>query len=314
VGVAGAAGGAGLLGALGAIAALAAVFVGNRRGQQSIEEQAKGMGFEQRGGSLWNPLDKIPHFVNPQTGEDITYDEMMKRQGRAAGGGGFIERGVERALKGPEAIQRESLNMGGGQTVQQLPGDTSWGDYGTRANNPGNLNYAAWENAAGRFNYTDQKTGGGHSMAVFNTMQEGIAAQYKLLARNQQRYGTTLSGALHGYAENPYVNKLGMDPNAQFDIANADPEVVANMIEAQHRREGRRGSHTATHQEILEGIALARAPAAAPPAPTQVAGNVQVDITHKNAPPDATVTARGSGNVDVAPPRTVQPQLAFDTT
>lgn len=57
---------------------------------------------------------------------------------------------------------------------------------------------------------------------------------------------------------------------------------------------------------------LAQAAPAAPPAtaaPTN--GTVNVDITHRNAPPDATVTARGSGSVNVAPPRIEHPQLDF---
>ena len=40
---------------------------------------------------------------------------------------------------------------------------------------------------------------------------------------------------------------------------------------------------------------------------------VNVDITHKNAPPDATVTARGSGNVNVNPIKIEVPQLAFNS-
>jgi len=59
---------------------------------------------------------------------------------------------------------------------------------------------------------------------------------------------------------------------------------------------------------------LAQAPPAAPPAAAPpVNGAVSVDITHRNPPPDSSVTATGSGAVNVAPPRTEHPQLDFTT-
>lgn len=146
--------------------------------------------------------------------------------------------------------------------ISQLPGDKTWGDYGTRANNPGNLNYAGWEGAVSKFSYTDPQTHGQHTMGVFKTMPEGVAAAYKLLIRNQAKNGKTLQGALKGWAENGYIGplakSLGIDPNDQYDLSTADPEKVAGMLEQQFKREGRKGSHTATHEQILAGINLGR--------------------------------------------------------
>jgi hypothetical protein len=304
------------------------------------ESEAKKKGFEKRGGSLWNPFDKIPHWVNPQTGEDITEEEMRRRLGADPGrgfsplnmpnagapattppatGGGWLERGANwlfgRAMKGPDAIQPpKPIQQQSAPGVGALPGDYSWGDYGTRANNPGNLNYASWENASGKFDYTDPHTGGAHTMAVFKSMQEGVAASVELMKRNQAKYGNTLAGALHGWAENPYVDKLGMDPNAPFDVSKADPDVLANLLQSQYKREGRAGSHTATREQILEGIARSRAPLPAdvpfdvPTRPPN--GTVDVSITHKNPPPNSAVTATGSGNVNVAPVRVEQQDMA----
>lgn len=190
-----------------------------------------------------------------------------------------------------------------------LPGDYSWGDYGTRANNPGNMNAAPWQRASGKFSYTDPQTGGQHTMAVYKTMQEGIADTYRLLERNQAQYGKTLAGALHGWAENSYVGtlakSLNTDANAPFDISTADPDAIASMMDQQFKREGRRGSHSATREQILAGIGLARGGqdvAAVPPA-APVKGSVDVSITHKNPPPDSAVTAKGTGQVNVAPPK-----------
>lgn len=202
-------------------------------------------------------------------------------------------------------------------TLASLPGDYSWGDYGTRANNPGNMNYASWQHASGRYTYADPQTGGQHTMAVYNTMEEGVADTYKLLARNQEKYGKTLAGALHGWAENSYIPQLaksmGVDPNAEFDISKADPQSVARMMGEQFRREGRRGSHTATAEQIVAGIDLARgnappaaiaqAPPATVPPGSPANGKVDVAVTGKNLPPDTAVTAKGSGAVNVPPPR-----------
>jgi hypothetical protein len=47
-----------------------------------------------------------------------------------------------------------------------------------------------------------------------------------------------------------------------------------------------------------------------PPAAPPVNGSVNVDITHRNPPPNAAVTATGSGSVNVAPPRVEHAALA----
>ena len=293
-------------GLVAAAAALALVAVFNKAGQKEIEDKAKAMGYEQKSGGLFG----MPTFENKSTGHTMTYDEMMGAQGKPHGGGGWLERGLgaiwDRATKGPAALQGPALPAGSGATapsLTSLPGDMSWGDYGTRANNPGNLNIANWESASGKFSYTDPQTGGAHTMAVYNSMQEGIADQIRLLQRNQDKYGKTVAGALHGYAENPYIGKLGIDPSKPFDISTADPNKLADVLGAQYAIEGRKGSHTATREQILGGIDLARGGQAPATAPAQLNGSVDVSITHKNPPPDSAVTARGSGQVNVAPPR-----------
>jgi hypothetical protein len=294
--------GTGLLGALGGVAALASVLAlkgdtgpggpgpatpeQKRDAAKAVEDANKGTGYT---GNFWHDMG-----VGVSRGAGAVWDRIMK--------------GPE-SIRGPNPIERQSA-----PGVGALPGDYSWGDYGTRANNPGNLNYASWEGASGKFDYTDPHTGGAHSMAVFKSMQEGVAASIKLMQRNQAKYGNTLAGALHGWAENPYVDKLGMDPNAPFDVSKADPNTLANLLDAQYKREGRRGSHRATREQILAGIDRARAPLA-PDAPFDVParppnGTVDVSITHKNPPPNSSVTATGSGGVNVAPVRVEQQNMA----
>ena len=55
----------------------------------------------------------------------------------------------------------------------------------------------------------------------------------------------------------------------------------------------------------LGGAAVSTAPP-----PGRVDGAVDVSITHKNAPPDATVTAKGSGSVNVQPVRVEHQELS----
>jgi hypothetical protein len=188
--------------------------------------------------------------------------------------------------------------------VTNLPG--TLGDYGSRANNPGNMNYAAWENAAGQFAYNDRQTGAEHHMAVFNSMQEGVAAVVKLLIRNQAQYGNTLAGAFRGYAEKSYFKDLGMDPNAKFDIAEVartNPALLEKMLEAQFKHEGRSMSSGAlSREQIMQGIDRAVRPGAIVPANSNssaagsIAGKGGVTINQQTTVqvaqgPDAATTA-----------------------
>lgn len=210
--------------------------------------------------------------------------------------GGFSGGGLQRASFSPGArggarLPVGGLHGGGGggpPDATGLPGDYSWGDYGTRANNPGNLNWAAWENAAGRFSYTDPHTGGRHSMAIFRSMEEGVSVAYQLLVRNQRQYGMTLAGALHGWAEHSYIgtlaSKLGIDPNAPLDIANAPPELIEHLMQLQFGMEGRKGSHTVTPSQIFKGIGLARHPKLPVAPPSQPTPSAPAMVTSRQSP------------------------------
>jgi hypothetical protein len=330
-------GGSGMLGKLSTAAALA------NAGMLAFSTWQKAQDPETYAPKNLAPNSPFWHDIPPEEQRKYPNSPVSRREAEAAqppGGPGaptsFLEHPgtwlSDRLLRGghPAAPAAPAAPLGlppatPGQapaSLPQLPGDTSWGDYGTRANNPGNMNYAGWQNASGRFSYTDPQTGGAHTMAVYNTMQEGVADQIKLLERNQQKYGKTITGALHGYAENPYVGKLGVDPTQEFDIKTADPETLSKVLEAQYKIEGRKGSHSATHEQVLGGIAMARAPAdtqvaqaqappvAAPPAAPPVNGAVDVNITHKNPPPNSSVTAQGTGAVNVAPVKVEQQNLA----
>jgi hypothetical protein len=285
-----------------------------------------------KGSPFWHGMPKEQQLQYPNSPESVQQGEAAGAQppGTVQGPGAktsFFEHPgtwlADRVLRGGAPAAPLGLPPAtAGQAPQQLgqlPGDTSWGDYGTRANNPGNMNYASWQNASGRYSYMDQTEGRQHTMAVYNTMEEGVSDAYKLMARKQEEHGKTIAGALSGWSTTAGYDKTiagmaGMDPNAPFDVTSADPEQVQRLMAAQFKMEGRRGSHSATQEQILGGIAMGRAPAdtqvaqaQAPPVPSppanRINGAVDVNITGKNLPPDSAVTAKGSGQVNVPPPR-----------
>ena len=195
---------------------------------------------------------------------------MLGGQVGGAGGGGGQSPGVGGGQGGGQSPGGVRVRNGGGTPhtidatpqLNNLPGDTSWGDYGVRANNPGNMNYASWQGAASKFNYTDPHTGGAHTMAVFKTMEDGVAGAYKLMLRNQEKYGKTIAGALHGWAENSYIGSLaksmGVGQNDSFDISKEDPNKIAKLMQQQFAHEGRHGSHSASMEQILGGVKIGR--------------------------------------------------------
>lgn len=308
-GVAGAAGGTGLLGALGSIAAIAAAVGAATLAKKGLEAGSEAVERKAFGDDRVDERKRLQEQGRQQFLRQVP--SWLGGTGGAAGGLGTL---WDRAMRGPDAVQPMGLPAPApGQAPQQLgqlPGDTSWGDYGTRANNPGNMNYASWQNAAGRYSYMDQTEGRQHTMAVYNTMEEGVSDAYKLMARKQAEHGKTIAGALSGWSttagyDRTIAGMAGMDPNAPFDVSTADPAQVQRLMAAQFKMEGRRGSRSATQEQIMGGIAMARGGVSDAPSPPSgtINGAVDVSITHKNPPPDAAVTAKGSGQVNVGTPR-----------
>jgi hypothetical protein len=319
----GAAGGSGLLGSLGRTLALAnATVLAFQTMQKAYDPATYAPENLPAGSPFWQgiPEDEQRKYPNSPVNQ------------KGGGGPSFLQ-------NPPGWLKNRLFNSGGptapldlppgtpGQPAPELaalPGDTSWGHYGARANNPGDLEYANWEGAGGRFKYTDPHVGTAHTMAVFKTMEEGVSAAYKLMEAKQKKYGATLAGAVHGWAETPgytdmLAKQVGVDPNAPFDVAKADPQTVQRLLQAQFKLEGSTaGSHGVTGEQILGGINLARG--VTPPVPgapavnvaqsTPPNGAVDVSITHKNAPPNSSVTATGSGSVNVAPVRVEHQDMA----
>jgi hypothetical protein len=68
-----------------------------------------------------------------------------------------------------------------------------------------------------------------------------------------------------------------------------------------------KGVHSAFAQLPTPPVPPAQVPVATA---ATINGSVKVDVTHRNPPPDSSITATGSGSVNVAPPRVERQQLA----
>jgi len=187
-----------------------------------------------------------------------------------------------------------------------LPLGPEAGSYGTRAHNPFNLDAAPGQGAVGRFSYMDPTEHRQHTMGVFGSDAEGVAAGYKQLLRYQDdRHLKTLNQVLGTWATSSYAGQaareLGMDANAPVDLH--DPDVAARVMGNMFKHENR---GRLSDDDIRKGIQLATAPpvnldtnGAAPN------GQVSIQVTHSNPPPGAAVTATAQGTgLDLAPMKT----------
>ena len=337
----GAVGGTGLLGALGtvsvvagALAAIFATWAGNKAGQQSIEDQAKGMGFEQKPGG-WFGLG-MPTFHNPTTGEDLSYEQMLERQGRPHGGGGFLERLWDRAMKGPESIRPPAspssftptapeLTPEGKGLLSTIAAHESRGDYSVLygGGHFAGTQFPQWagkdnSHAAGAYQFQPATFAGVQSQRPdikdFSAANQDRAAWYLAQEDYHRRTGRDLTVDLKDPKQAENIARTLQPTWTSTNTPGWAAELQANLARAN------KGAVTAppvaaalplppTPPAQVPPVASAP-PAALPPATPPVNGAVDVSITHRNPPPNAAVTATGSGSVNVAPPRVEHAALA----
>lgn len=322
------AGGAGLLGALSAIAAIAAPLAAaaaigktvstENKMQKTMEQQAAEQGFQKQGGSVWNPFNKIPKFYNPTTGETLTYEQMQKRLGYGASGmNPFAPNLGRQAPPGPMNLPQENLHRGAAirdrlsqdlsLTPQQASGIV------------GNLQAESGLQAVQEQN----PLGGGRGGFGWAQWTGSRRTQFEAYAK-EHGLSTTSDEANYGFLmqELQQPEYKGMLDKMRAQQGGGAAASSAQIFEAGFERPAVSNAATrGTYAQQYAGVAAppptqmaqAQAPPAAPPPAAPVNGSVNVDITHRNAPPDATVTARGSGAVNVAPTRIEHPQLDFAT-
>jgi muramidase (phage lysozyme) len=245
----------------------------------------------------------MPTFHNPTTGEDLSYEEMLKRQGRPAG-----RTDAQRWLFGPDTpggqdTSRQAfhptapeLTPEGRGLLSTIAAHESRGDYhalyggGDFAGNQ----FPQWagrdnSHAAGAYQFQP---------GTFAGVQRARPDITDFSAANQDRAAWYL-------AQDDYHRRTGRD----LTVDLKDPSKAEDIARALQP------TWTSTNKpgwaaELQRNLAAAP-PAALPLPPTPpVNGSVDVSITHRNPPPDASVTAKGSGPVNVAPPRVEHAQLA----
>jgi muramidase (phage lysozyme) len=343
------------------------------------ESEAKKQGFEKRGGSLWNPFDKIPHWVNPKTGEDIPEEEMRRRLGAdpntgfspthlpdanakpstapGAPAGGWLERGLgwlfNRAKNGPPEIQQQGGVSGLAATPFGALISRGEGTYNS-VNRGAAGGYAAGtedlENKTVAQVMADQAAqkynAAGRYQIIGSTLKTAVASMglkgdEKFDRAMQDRiFGEYLAGekrpAIRDYVSGKSNDLAAAQLAAAQEWASvADPSTgksyypgnnrasisAAEMAEALQKTRAQIAARTPTPPTQVAQLPVppvppaagAPAPQAPPvtvPPPTPVNGSVNVDITHKNAPPNSSVTATGSGSVNVAPVRVEHQDMA----
>jgi hypothetical protein len=100
---------------------------------------------------------------------------------------------------------------------------------------------------------------------------------------------------------------VSLDPRIEDEIARRWGFVSGNSWRSNDQ--GHFGIESIEAARRALESSRARAPAVTMPGAKPVNGSVDVNITHKNPPPNAAVTATGSGAVNVAPPRVEYQQL-----
>lgn len=310
---------------LAAIAALAAIYTGNKLGQMGIEDQAKGMGFEQKPGSfLGIPGFGMPTFHNPTTGEDLTYEEMLKRQGRPAG-----RSDAQRWLFGPD--------QPGGQDVQKQSAPGATGSV-SDALHITPVQYDALRGSIARIENARYDQMGGSSGRFAGKYQMGAAEIAETAARLGVKAPSTADFLKDPAMQEKFFENYTLDHHNWLMAHNAkyaamSPEDQAAALAYAHNQgavgasrwidtgmEGRdafgtsgAAYSTAVHNafaRLAKTPQTAAAPADVPWDVPRINGSVDVAVNFRNPPPNAAVTAKGSGSVNVAPPRVEHAQLA----
>jgi hypothetical protein len=255
------------------------------------------------------------HELPPAAQKSSFYDEQRQL---------IYDAAVRAGVAHPEVVAevgatQATLESGGGKHTPTGPG--GFNVYGIKSGGGvggvGAPVSTQEEGAGGR--YTTQA-----SFATFQNKQDAADAYVKFLQKNPAHYAAVLNAptvseglkaqGASGYATaSDYAENLQRTNKAYGGQAPVAPVAPISPV-------------------ILPPIAAPIAPATpavprapeAPPAPTATAdlmpvpapapspigGSVAVTITHQNPPPNTTVTAVGTGAVDVAPPRTERQQLA----
>jgi hypothetical protein len=287
--------------------ALVTTYEKNKAGQKDIEDKAKAMGFDQQSGGAFG----LPTFHNQATGETLSYEDMMKRQGRPAGGGGWLEKGLERMWKGPEAIQQQAA-----PGPMNLPQANAQRGAAIRDKLAADLNLTP-DQASGLVGNLQAESGlqavqegkpisgrGGFGWAQWTGPRRDAFEAYAKANNLDPKSDEANYGFLRQELNSPeYAGMMG-----RLRGTKSSGE-AASLVEREYERPA--VSNAGVRMNYANQIASAKAPPVqVAQAPQPVNGAVDVSITHKNPPPNSAVTASGSGSVNVAPVRVEHQDMA----
>ena len=300
-GAAGAAGGTGMLGALGAVAALAASLAaayGIKTGLDAGSEKLERGLFGDKRVELHKQLDAA--------GKEQFMRQVPSWLGGTGGTWGGAGTLLDRALKGPEAIQRQSMNLPQANMQRATAvRDRLAADFNLSTDQAagivGNLQAESGIQAVQEGSPTSGR--GGYGWAQWTGPRrdafEKWAADNKLDPKSDE--------ANYGFLKQELQSKQyagTLDRIRQTSNAGQSAQVFENEYERPAP-----GS-TGRRMQFASEVAQAQAPAVAAPGAPPVNGAVDVNITHKNAPPNSSVTAQGTGAVNVAPVRVEHQDMA----
>lgn len=315
------AGGVGLLGALASIAAIASVLalkgdagpdspsgpgtpeqrkaaegtadeINKRQGYTGSFWHDMGVGISNGLGAIGNRILKGPEAIQQQGGAGGTLLDYYKRQYGGEAAPSNLNLPTDNVQRGAAITDRlaKDLNLSTAQAagitgnLQAESGLKAVQEKSPLGGGRGGFGWAQWTGprrdqfeAYAKANNLDPKSDEANYGFLLHEMQSPESA--KMLAQMRDLQG----------------------PNAARDSAA--------LVERKYERPA------VSNAGVRGGYAeqFAQAPPAAPPAAAPpINGAVSVDITHRNPPPDASVTATGSGAVNVAPPRIEHPQLDFN--
>ncbi len=332
--------GTGLLGALGSVAAIATALAAAYGAKTLLDKGSESVERHLFGDARTDERKRLQEEGHQQFLRQIP--SWMGGTGGATGGLGTL---WDRAMKGPEAIQRQaaqgatgSLSGALGITPEQydafrgsISNIESRGQYDIMGGSSGRF-AGKYQMGADEIKETAARLGvqapTREQFLKDPSMQEKFFENYTLdhhnwLMAHNAKYAAMSpedKAAALAYAHNQGAGgaskwiDTGMEGRDAFGTSGAAYSTAVHTAFAAAPAAVPGATPPVQAPAQAPEVQLAQAPPAAPPAAAPpVNGAVSVDITHRNPPPDASVTAQGSGAVNVAPPRIEHPQLDFTT-
>lgn len=275
---------------LAAVGAIAGVYMADKANKQSFDERAFGMGYTQKGGSWPNYT-----YTNPQTGETLSYAEMLKKQNidqytgqpKVATPAADITvppegRALLDTIAQPESGGDYHKQYGGADIddLSHHPGTAiTAGGYTSTAFGKYQFLKSTWDDEQRKLGLKDMSPGNQDKAAwdLANTKYKAFTGRDLATDLKDPMMNTRITRALHGIWTSLPGGSQNPTGQGTFDL-----RLAAN--------------------EAAQLKQVAQAPA------TKIDGNITANV-NVNAPEGTKVTATSSGAV--APPTVAMPMMGY---